>query len=90
MIFGGTMAYDSKRRQKLARRKVYTVGLATPSFLRWSRSMITFDRLDHPKSIPQPGRYPLMVDPIVSMKRLTKVLKGEKYSSMKIFKNCVS
>jgi hypothetical protein len=40
--------------------------------------MITFDRSDHPESIPQPGRYPLVVDPIVSTKRLTKVLKGEK------------
>ena len=35
---------------------------------------ITFDRSDHSDSIPQPGRYPLVVDPIVGMKRLTKVL----------------
>ena len=48
--------------------------LATLSFVRWSESAITFNRSDHPDSIPQPGRYPLMVDPIVSIKRLTKVL----------------
>ena len=47
---------------------------AAPSFLQWSESAITFDRTDHPKSIPQPGRYLLMVDPIISTKRLTKVL----------------
>ena len=46
----------------------------TPSFLRWSESTITFDRTDHPESVPQPGRYPLVVDPIVGTKRLTKVL----------------
>ena len=33
MIFRGSAAYDSKRRQKLACRKVYTAKLATPTFL---------------------------------------------------------
>ncbi|XP_066357909.1 uncharacterized protein [Miscanthus floridulus] len=45
-----------------------------PSFLQWSESAITFDQTDHPKSIPQLGRYPLVVDLIVGTKRLTKVL----------------
>ena len=74
MIFGGSTAYDSKHRQKLARHEVYMAKLTAPSFLRWSESTITFDRTDHPESFPQPGRYPLMVDPIISMKQLTKVL----------------
>jgi hypothetical protein len=74
MIFGGPMAYDSKHRQKLARRGLYAVKPATPAFLRWSRSPITFDRSDHPGSILHPGRYPLVVDPIVDKKRLSKVL----------------
>ena len=51
MIFGGLAAYDSKRCQKLARRKVYTAELIVPSFLRWSESAITFDRTDHPESV---------------------------------------
>jgi hypothetical protein len=38
------------------------------------RSPITFNRSNHPKSVPHPGRYPLVVDPIIGMKRLTKVL----------------
>ena len=33
MIFGGSAAYDSKRRQKVARREVYTTAPATPAFL---------------------------------------------------------
>ena len=74
MIFGGSAAYDSKRRQKVARREVYMAELATPAFLRWSESTITFDRADHPGAIPHPRRYPLVVDPIVGPKWLTKVL----------------
>ena len=74
MIFGGSTAYDSKRRQKVARREVYTAQPATPPFLRWSESSITFDRTDHPDTVPHPGRYPLIVDPIIDPKWLTKVL----------------
>ena len=74
MIFGGSMACDSRCRKKVARREVYTARPATPAFLRWSESAITFDRTDHPDAVPHPGRYPLVVDPIVSPKRLTKVL----------------
>ena len=47
---------------------------AVPSFLSWSKSPITFDQRDHPSHIVRPGRYPLIVDPIVRKKRLTKVL----------------
>ncbi|XP_066392227.1 uncharacterized protein [Miscanthus floridulus] len=47
---------------------------ATPTFLQWLESAITFDQTDHPKSVTQPGRYPLVVDPIIGMKWLTKVL----------------
>ena len=47
---------------------------ATPAFLQWSKSTITFDRTDHLESVPHPGRYLLMVDPIISTKWLTKIL----------------
>ena len=49
-------------------------GPAMPAFLRWSESAITFDRTDHPDVIPHPGRYPLVVDPIIGPKQLTKML----------------
>ncbi|XP_066341088.1 uncharacterized protein [Miscanthus floridulus] len=48
--------------------------MAVPSFLSWSKSPITFDHRDHPSHIARPGSYPLVVDPIVRKKRLTKVL----------------
>ena len=47
---------------------------ATPPFLWWSESAITFDRDDHPDHIPNPGQYPLVVDPIIGNTRLSKVL----------------
>ena len=52
MIFEGSVAYDSKRRQKLACREVYTAKLVMPSFPRWSESAITFDRTGHPEKHP--------------------------------------
>jgi hypothetical protein len=35
---------------------------------------ITFDHDDHPDYVPNPGVYPLVVDPIITNTRLTKVL----------------
>jgi hypothetical protein len=74
MIFGGPAAYESKRQQKLTRREVLFTEPAVPRYLRWSEAPITFDKADHPDYIPQPGRFPLVVDPIVGTKRLGKVL----------------
>ena len=48
--------------------------MAVPSFLSWLESSITFDQRDHPSHIARPGRYPLVIDPIVRKKRLTKGL----------------
>ena len=47
---------------------------ATPSYLKWSDTTITFDKRDHPDRVPNPGQYPLVVDPIIGNTRLTKVL----------------
>ena len=47
---------------------------ATPPFLQWSESAITFDWTDHPDNVPYLRRYPLVVDLIIGPKRLTKVL----------------
>jgi hypothetical protein len=44
MIFGGPVAYDSKRLRKLERREVHNAELA-----------ITFDHDDHLDRVPQPG-----------------------------------
>jgi hypothetical protein len=74
MIFGGRSAQLMMCQRKHERREVYTVEPATLSFLDWSGEAITFDRDDHPDYILNPGHYPLIIDPVISNTRLTKVL----------------
>ena len=50
------------------------VAPATPRYLKWSKTPITFDQSDHPPHVATPGRQALMVDPVVGGTRLTKVL----------------
>ena len=40
----------------------------------WFEAPITWDREDNPDRVPHPGKYALVVDPIVDNFRLTKVL----------------
>ena len=74
MIFGGSDAIYSKRQHKVRYREACIAEMAVPSFLSWSESPITFNQRDHPSHIARPGHYPLVVDPIICKKRLTKVL----------------
>jgi hypothetical protein len=50
------------------------VSVAVLEYLRWSESPITFDQTDHSDSIPNPGRFPLVIDPLVRTTRLSKAL----------------
>src|SRR5438132_13323791 len=74
MIFGGLAAYESKRKHKLTAREINALTSATPKYLKWSELSITFDRSDHPDNIPHPGRYPLVLDPIIRTVKLNRVL----------------
>ena len=74
MIFGGSDAICSKCQHKVCYREACTTEMAVPSFLSWSKSPITFDQRDHPSHITRPGCYPLVINPIVRKKCLTKVL----------------
>jgi hypothetical protein len=74
MIYGRQVANASARHRKQERREVYSVKVAAPVYLDWSDKPITFDQGDHPDCVPSPGRYPLVVDPIIGNARLTKVL----------------
>ena len=74
MIFGGPSACLTARQRKRERQEVFSVEVATPQYLNWSREAITFDREDHPNYVPNPGQYPLVVDPIIGNTQLTKVL----------------
>ena len=58
-------------------REACAVETVVPSFLSWSESPITFDQRDHLSHVARPGRYLLVVDPIVRKKRLTKLLMHE-------------
>jgi hypothetical protein len=74
MIYGGQVANASARHRKQERREVCSVRVAAPVYLDWSDKPITFDQGDHPNCVPSPGRYPLIVDPVIGNTRLTKVL----------------
>ncbi|XP_020193061.1 uncharacterized protein [Aegilops tauschii subsp. strangulata] len=47
---------------------------ATTTYLKWSKTPITFDQSDHPAYVATPGRQALVVDPVVGGTRLCKVL----------------
>jgi hypothetical protein len=74
MIYGGPVANASAWHRKQERREVCSVKVAASVYLDWSDKPITFDRGDHPDRVPSPGKYPLVVDPVVGNVRLTKVL----------------
>jgi hypothetical protein len=74
MIYGGQMANASAQHRKQERREVCSVKVVVPVYLDWSNKPITFDQDDHPDCVPSPGKYPLVVDPIIGNTRLTKVL----------------
>src|SRR5688572_15376992 len=74
MIYGGHAANPSARHRKRERREVCSVKVAALVYLDWSDKPITFDQADHPDHVPSPGKYPLVVDPVIGDVRLTKVL----------------
>jgi hypothetical protein len=74
MIYGGQVANASARHRKQECREVCSVKVVVPVYLDWSDKPITFDKGDHPDGVPSPGKYPLVVDPVVGNVRLTKVL----------------
>jgi hypothetical protein len=74
LIFGGPTVDMSNSQRKWERHEVLAVKKAPPSFLDWSEDAITFSREDHPNRIPNPGQYPLLVDPVNGNARFSKVL----------------
>jgi hypothetical protein len=74
LIFGGPTVDMSNSQRKRERHGVLAAEKAPPSFLDWSKNAITFSREDHPNRIPNPGQYPLVVDPVIGNVRFSKVL----------------
>lgn len=74
MISGGSKAYDDKHRLKVVHHEVHMAELVVPRYLQWLEFLIIFDHHDHPEKISHPGTYPLIVEPIVGSKHLSKLL----------------
>jgi hypothetical protein len=64
----------NRRAQKATQREVMSIELAVPTPLRWSEVPITFSRADQWSSFFEPGRFPLVLKPVVAGSKLNKVL----------------
>jgi hypothetical protein len=71
VLFGGL---PSRRAQKATRREVMSIEPAVPTPLRWSEVPITFSRADQCTSFSEPGRFPLVLKPVVAGSKLNKVV----------------
>jgi hypothetical protein len=74
VIFGGDGDFGSRRDQNLLLREIMSVEPVVPRPLRWSEVPISFSRDDQWTSFSEPGKFPLVLDPVVAEVRLTKVL----------------
>jgi hypothetical protein len=73
-IVGGHPAITSNRQTRLNAREIRHVNTENPRPLWWFGFPITFSRKDHWVHIPEPGTYPLVVNPIVNGAWLPKTL----------------
>jgi hypothetical protein len=71
LIFGGPTVDMSNSQRKRERHEILAAEKAPASFLDWSEDTITFS---HSNRIPNPGQYPLVVDPVIGNARFSKVL----------------
>jgi hypothetical protein len=69
--YGRLAPHLSHHKHKLIGRVINSVSVTTPEYLRWCECSITFNRTVHPYSIPKPGRFPLIIDPLVGTTWLT-------------------
>jgi hypothetical protein len=71
VLFSGL---PTRRAQKATRREVMSIEPAVPTPLWWSEVPITFSRADQWTSFSEPGRFPLVLKPVVAASKLNKVL----------------
>jgi hypothetical protein len=74
IIFGADGDFGSRREQKLLLREIMSVEPTAPRPLRWSEVPISFSHNNQWTSFSEPGKFPLILDPVVAEVRLTKVL----------------
>jgi hypothetical protein len=78
-------ADESKRKKTPVGREInvtMTQARAILAYLKWSEAVLTFGRSDHANHIQPPGRFPLVVNTIISETHLTKVLMDGGTDSM--------
>jgi hypothetical protein len=73
-IVGGRQVIKSNRQTRSNAKEIGHVNTENPRPLQWSEFQITFSRKDHWVHIPDPGTYPLVVNPIVNGAWLPKTL----------------
>jgi hypothetical protein len=74
MIVGGLKISSSRRRYRKDNREIQLIHTKPSQPLRWSEQLITFSRVDHWVHIPDPGLYPLVIEPIVEGALLPQTL----------------
>jgi hypothetical protein len=74
VIFRGHGSQENRRQQKLNDREVLVATTSAPTPYRWSEYPITFSRVDQWLNFDHPGKYPLLVDPVIRESRVKKVL----------------
>jgi hypothetical protein len=77
VIFGGHGSQENRRQQKLNDRQVLVATTSAPAPYRWSEYLITFSRADQWLNFDHPGKYPLLIDPVIRESRVKKVLVDE-------------
>nr|AAT77329.1 putative polyprotein [Oryza sativa Japonica Group] len=73
-IFGGSMAYSSKREYKKVEREVCSTWQGAAPKIKWSEQKIEFSDEDHPKAAVILGRYPIVVEPTIRNIKVARVL----------------
>jgi hypothetical protein len=74
VIFGGHGSQENMRQQKLNDRQVLAATTSAPAPYRWSEHAITFSQADQWLNFDHPGKYPLLVDPVIRESWVKKVL----------------
>ena len=76
MIYGGDSSFN-RRNQKLVWREILKMEQAVQKPLRHSETPVTSSREDQWTSFSKPGKFPLVLDPVVAGSILTRVLIDE-------------
>jgi hypothetical protein len=74
MIIGGLKTSSSRRRYRKDNREIQLLQTKSSQPLCWLEQLITFSRANHWVHIPDPGSYPLVVEPIVEGALLPQTL----------------